>query len=73
MELKYAGLPQERLVLESDPRRALEQALSRSDPGDTIYVLPTYTAMLDVRDVLRRTGYVAQDVQYRHTTTISQR
>jgi UDP-N-acetylmuramyl tripeptide synthase len=58
VRLKYAGLPQERLILESEPRRALEQALSRSEPGDTIYVLPTYTAMLEVRDVLRKTGYV---------------
>jgi UDP-N-acetylmuramyl tripeptide synthase len=58
VRLKYAGLPEDRLLLESDPRRALEQALSRSEPGDTVYVLPTYTAMLEVRDLLRKTGYV---------------
>ena len=58
VRLKYAQLPTERLVLEGEPRRALEQALARSDPGDTIYVLPTYTAMLEVRDVLRKSGYV---------------
>jgi UDP-N-acetylmuramyl tripeptide synthase len=58
VRLKYAQVPEHRIVLESDARRALEQALSRSDPGDTIYVLPTYTAMLEVRDVLRKTGYV---------------
>jgi UDP-N-acetylmuramyl tripeptide synthase len=58
VRLKYAGFPLQRIVVESDPRRALEQALARSDPSDTIYVLPTYTAMLDVRNVLRRTGYV---------------
>jgi UDP-N-acetylmuramyl tripeptide synthase len=58
VRLKYAGVPISRLILESESRRALERALARSDPGDTIYVLPTYTAMLDVRDVLRKTGYV---------------
>jgi len=58
VRLKYAQIPAERLVLESDPRGALEQALARSEPGDTVYVLPTYTAMLDVRNVLRKTGYV---------------
>lgn len=58
VRLKYAGLPQPRIVVEGDPRRALEQALGRSEPGDTVYVLPTYTAMLDVREVLRQTGYV---------------
>jgi UDP-N-acetylmuramyl tripeptide synthase len=58
VRLKYAGLPEDRLILESEPRRALEQALSRSEPEDTVYVLPTYTAMLEVRDVLQKTGYV---------------
>lgn len=58
VRLKYAEIPRERLVVEREPRRALEQALARSDPGDTIYALPTYTAMLEVRDVLRKTGYV---------------
>jgi lipid II isoglutaminyl synthase (glutamine-hydrolysing) len=58
VRLKYAQVPPERIVVESDPRPALEQALARSDPGDTIYILPTYTAMLEVRDVLRKSGYV---------------
>jgi UDP-N-acetylmuramyl tripeptide synthase len=58
VRLKYAGVPLSKIVLESDPRRALEQALGRSDAGDTVHVLPTYTAMLEVRDVLRKTGYV---------------
>jgi UDP-N-acetylmuramyl tripeptide synthase len=58
VRLKYAEIPVQRLLIESEPRAALEQALARSDPGDTVYVLPTYTAMLEVRDVLRKTGYV---------------
>jgi UDP-N-acetylmuramyl tripeptide synthase len=58
VRLKYAQVPPERIVVESDPRPALEQALARSDPGDTVYILPTYTAMLEVRDVLRKSGYV---------------
>lgn len=58
VRLKYAGLPPERLVIASEPRQTIEQALARSEPGDTVYVLPTYTAMLEIRDVLRKTGYV---------------
>lgn len=58
VRLRYAGVPRERLIVEGDTQRALEQALARSDPGDTIYVLPTYTAMLEVREVLRKAGYV---------------
>jgi UDP-N-acetylmuramyl tripeptide synthase len=58
VRLKYAGIPPAKIVLEGDLRRALEHALERSEAGETIYVLPTYTAMLEVREVLRRTGYV---------------
>jgi UDP-N-acetylmuramyl tripeptide synthase len=58
VRLKYAGLPIERLVVRSDPRLALEELLARTEPSDRAHVLPTYTAMLQVRDVLRRTGYV---------------
>jgi lipid II isoglutaminyl synthase (glutamine-hydrolysing) len=58
VRLKYAQIPVERIHLQSEPRHALEQILERSDPGDTVYILPTYTAMLEVRDILRKTGYV---------------
>ena len=30
-----------------------------SSPGETVYVLPTYTAMLELREVLRQDGHVA--------------
>ena len=36
----------------------LALALQAAEPGETVYVLPTYTAMLATRDVLRQTGYV---------------
>lgn len=58
VRLKYALVPTDRLYIEPDLRRALEAALARSQAGETLYVLPTYTAMLAIRDVLRRTGYV---------------
>jgi len=40
----------------NDPQRALCTALYRLDPGETLYVLPTYTAMLELRQVLNRMG-----------------
>lgn len=58
VRLKYAGIEPARLRVENDPRRALELALAAAEPGETVYVLPTYTAMLAIRDVLRQTGYV---------------
>jgi len=58
VRLKYAGVAPERIVVESDLRRAIERSLAAGLPHETIYVLPTYTAMLAIRDVLRQTGYV---------------
>jgi UDP-N-acetylmuramyl tripeptide synthase len=58
VRLKYAGVEPERIRVEGDLRRAMELALAAAEPAETVYVLPTYTAMLALRDILRRTGYV---------------
>ncbi|MGI9146897.1 MAG: MurT ligase domain-containing protein [Chloroflexota bacterium] len=58
VRLKYAGVEPERIQVESDFRRAIELALAAAEPNETVYVLPTYTAMLGMRNVLRQTGYV---------------
>jgi UDP-N-acetylmuramyl tripeptide synthase len=58
VRLKYALVPPQRIIVEPVLERALEIALSKSEPGETIFVLPTYTAMLEGRTILRRTGYV---------------
>lgn len=58
VRLKYAGVETERVRLEPDTRRAMELALRAAEPGETVYALPTYTAMLGLRDLLQRTGYV---------------
>jgi lipid II isoglutaminyl synthase (glutamine-hydrolysing) len=58
VRLKYAGVPESRIVIESDPQRALSEAVERSASTETVFVLPTYTAMLEVRDVLRQAGSV---------------
>jgi UDP-N-acetylmuramyl tripeptide synthase len=59
VRLKYALVPQDRIIVENGPREALAEALKCSVPGETIYVLPTYTAMLELREVLRQDGHVA--------------
>lgn len=53
LRLKYAGLegsPQ----IEKDAAAALRGALAATPQGETIYVIPTYTALLTVRDLLAR-------------------
>jgi UDP-N-acetylmuramyl tripeptide synthase len=59
LRLKYAGVPSERVTLEHDGWRALEQARGALREGGRLYVLPTYTAMLRLRDLLTRKGYVS--------------
>lgn len=49
VRLKYAGVEPGRLTVVDDPADALDVALSRLPPGATLYALPTYTAMLDLR------------------------
>ncbi len=54
VRLKYAGIPVERIAVE--PR--LEAALNRAagDGAGRLYALPTYTAMLELRELLTRRG-----------------
>jgi UDP-N-acetylmuramyl tripeptide synthase len=56
LRLKYAGTPPD--AVESDVAAALTGALERVPPGETLYIVPTYTAMLAVRGELARRGYV---------------
>ncbi len=59
VRLKYAGVNPELILFEGDTSRALERALDRTPEGGTLYLLPTYTAMLDVRGSLAAAGHIA--------------
>jgi UDP-N-acetylmuramyl tripeptide synthase len=54
LRLKYAGL--DGMSLEPDTRTALERALASTPAGQTLHVVPTYTAMLEVRELLAKRG-----------------
>src|SRR5207244_749944 len=58
LRFKYAELPAERGHLEKDLERALDAALDGLPEGGSLYILPTYTAMLAIRGVLARRGHV---------------
>ncbi|MGH2454058.1 MAG: MurT ligase domain-containing protein [bacterium] len=58
VRLKYAGLDGAAVTLEPDPERAVRLGLSHLAAGETLYVMPTYTAMLALRAALARRGYV---------------
>ncbi|MGI8824051.1 MAG: MurT ligase domain-containing protein [Chloroflexota bacterium] len=60
LRFKYAlALPaDDSWWIDRDSRKAFEIALSSTPHGGTLYIVPTYTAMLDVRGVLARLGHV---------------
>jgi len=58
VRLKYAGFGP-RAGLEHEPERLLDAIISGTAPGADVFVIPTYTAMLDLRAELARRGLVA--------------
>jgi UDP-N-acetylmuramyl tripeptide synthase len=56
VRLKYAEIPSNRIEVVTDWRAALERAAAATPAGQTLFVLPTYTAMLELRAVLTRQG-----------------
>jgi UDP-N-acetylmuramyl tripeptide synthase len=55
VRLKYADLPVGEVI--PDREDAIRTALENTPPGETLYVLPTYTAMLEIRKTLSDLGY----------------
>jgi lipid II isoglutaminyl synthase (glutamine-hydrolysing) len=55
VRLKYADLPVGSVT--PDLGEAIKTALEVTPPGETLYVLPTYTAMLEIRKTLSELGY----------------
>lgn len=55
LRLKYGGFDVNRLLVEEDSLRALNLAIEKSDK-DEVYIIPTYTAMLELRKKLESLG-----------------
>ena len=52
LRIKYAGLKRDEYHVELSLPEAIQQALGEIDDKETLWVLPTYSAMLDVRKIL---------------------
>ena len=60
LRLKYAGIEAE-LTVERDIESSLDSAVAAgSGKGAPLYALPTYTALLELRDLLARRGLAAR-------------
>ena len=60
VRMKYAGADPETLRVEHELERALDAALAGGDPTRPLYALPTYTALLELREVLVRRGLTSR-------------
>jgi lipid II isoglutaminyl synthase (glutamine-hydrolysing) len=56
LRLKYAGVPEDRIELAPALRDGLERSLAR-DGGRPLYALPTYTALLELTELLAARGH----------------
>ncbi len=54
LRMKYAGLDPDRITVVDDLERGLDHALQ--DGEGPLYVVPTYTALLELREILTRRG-----------------
>jgi UDP-N-acetylmuramyl tripeptide synthase len=57
VRLKYAGIDVAKLTVEKDLGKALEQGLAFITPQELLYIMPTYTAMLQMREIIQKKGY----------------
>jgi UDP-N-acetylmuramyl tripeptide synthase len=60
LRCKYGGLPASALEVAPELERALDRGLELTPPGGELTVLPTYTAMLALRQIVARRASVPQ-------------
>jgi UDP-N-acetylmuramyl tripeptide synthase len=60
LRFAYGGLARDRIEMVPDLEQALDRGLATTPPGGELIVLPTYTAMLRLRGIVARRGYVSE-------------
>jgi UDP-N-acetylmuramyl tripeptide synthase len=53
VRLKYAGVSTEKIKITKDYNDLINIGLLNLDDDNTLFVIPTYTAMLDIRQILK--------------------
>lgn len=54
VRLKYSGIETEKIKIIKDYYRLIDEGLKKTPAGGCFYILPTYTAMLDIRGILKK-------------------
>jgi hypothetical protein len=58
VRMKYAGLPADLIQTTAKLDKALDQAVEMVQPGETLWILPTYTCLLELQKILRTKGHI---------------
>ncbi|MCC6980515.1 MAG: DUF1727 domain-containing protein [Candidatus Melainabacteria bacterium] len=56
VRMKYAGVEPERIIVVPKLEKALRQALSDTQAEETLWVLPTYTCLLELQKIVKTMG-----------------
>jgi len=58
LRMKYSGMSVD--LIQTIPKldKALERALEMVQPGETLWILPTYTCLLELQKILRAKGHI---------------
>lgn len=54
VRLKYAGIYTDSITIEKNNHIMLNSAVNLLNAGETLYILPTYTALLEIRKLLKK-------------------
>lgn len=57
VRMKYAGLPTKQIQVVTPLEAALKQALEATDDDQTLWILPTYTCLLELQKIFKTMGY----------------
>lgn len=52
--LKYAGIEEENIILEPNLEKAFLKALNNTNEKEKLYILPCYTALIDLQKILKK-------------------
>ncbi len=58
LRLKYSGIDLNKIIIQNDLEKSLYQAIKKLKLNQNLYVLPTYTAMMEIRKILTSKGYL---------------
>lgn len=58
LRLKYAGVDEKQITIEKDIKKAIDKSLNLTAQNETLLILPTYTALLKMQNILKYPKFI---------------